>query len=246
VGIQPDIAGVSRFRLTVPFDFLTEDVANKVYQFIVRSLAGMSPDPKCDLDAPIVGHLNEFLLQLRSGTIDAYLLKVKAEALKDRLPIAAPLKSSLRGVLLACSGAWMVRTKLRDVLGKEKSFKLPFSYLLEKDAGLAYDFAIVHFCLILNQKMNHKLNFPDLVLALNRQAELKSYVEEVLTNSYSFQVGKILPATPIVRGVDKVVDAHDAYWNVRVCIICSAGFLIRFVRLSGLTLCKTLPMLMII
>jgi hypothetical protein len=147
-------------------------------------MSGIEVDPKiCDLDRATVEQLQDFLLELRSGTIDAYLSKVKANAKSVRIPNTIP-KSILRGVLY--HGVWVVRVKLRDVFGKEKSSKLPFTYLLEKDAGLAYDFAIVHFCFVINQKMNHKLNFPTKTVPIERQAELKCYVEEVLASSYSF------------------------------------------------------------
>jgi hypothetical protein len=42
-------------RITVPFDYLTEDVANKIYYFIRRSMASLEPDPKvCDLNHEII------------------------------------------------------------------------------------------------------------------------------------------------------------------------------------------------
>lgn len=44
VGIRPDISGVSRARLTIPFDYQTEEIANRVYQFVVRSMAGDEQD----------------------------------------------------------------------------------------------------------------------------------------------------------------------------------------------------------
>jgi hypothetical protein len=72
---------------------------------------------------------------------------VKANALSVKKPNTIP-KSNLRGVVY--HGIWVVWVKLRDVFGKEKSTKLLFTYPLEKEAGLAYDFAIVHFCLVIN------------------------------------------------------------------------------------------------
>jgi hypothetical protein len=218
VGFRPNIPNMSRSRLTIPFDYPTEDVANKVFQFVVQSLAGNEPDGSTSgLESSIVEHLKEFLLHLHSGTIDAHLSSVRARTLKGDQATTIP-KSTLRGVLYneaACD--WLVRVKVRDVMGKEKSFKLPFRYRLEKDAALAYDFAILHFCLVIDQKMNHKLNYTIEKLALSYQTELKSYVEEVLTNSYSFQVGKTLPARPILRGVDK--DNFGNFWTVRLSIL---------------------------
>jgi hypothetical protein len=179
-------------------------------------MSGTEVDPKvCDLDCAIVEQLREFLLELRSGTIDAYLKKVKnnARSIKQSNTI---LSSNLRGVLY--HGVWVVRVKLRDVFGKEKSTKLPFTYVLEKDAGLAYDFVIKHFCFVINQKMNHKLNFPAETVPIERQAELKCYVEEVLANSYSFQVDKVLPAIPILKGVDQGL---GAFWTIRLSVFAS-------------------------
>jgi hypothetical protein len=217
VGINPTIFGVKQSRLTVPFDYLTEDVATQVHYFLCSSMSGTKVDPKiCDLDRTIIDQLQDFLRELHSGTIDAYLNKVKANARSVKQPSAIP-KSNLRGVLYN-DGVWVVRAKLLDVSGKEKSTKLPFTYLLEKDAGLAYDFAIVHFCFVINQKMNHKLNFPTETIPIERQAELKCYVEEVLANSYSFQVGKILPAVPILRGVDRGL---GAFWTIRLGVFAS-------------------------
>jgi hypothetical protein len=187
VGISTDILGLKQSRITVPFDYLTEDVANKVYYFIRRSMAGLEPDPKvCDLNHEIIEPPQEFLHELWSSTVDAYLRKVKSNASSVKQPSAIP-KSNLPGILYdASSSVWCVRVKLRDVFGKEKSTRLPFSYLLEKDAGLAYDFTIIHFCSIINQKMNHKLNLPDETITIEQQAELKCYAEEVLANSFSF------------------------------------------------------------
>jgi hypothetical protein len=154
VGINVTILGVKQSRLTVPFDYLTENVANKVHYFLRCFMSGTEVDPKiCDLEPAIVEQLQDFLLELRSGTIDACLNKVKANARSVKQPSPIP-KSNLRGVL--CNdGVWVVRIKLQDVFGKEKSTKFPFVYLLEKDAGLAYDFAIVHYCFIINQKMTY-------------------------------------------------------------------------------------------
>jgi hypothetical protein len=152
VGISADTSGVRHSRITVPFDYLTEDIANNVYYFIRRSMAGTEPDPKgCGLDCEIVEQLREFLVELRSGTVDAYLSKLKALAKKSGQPGAVP-KSVLRGVSYHASGDWCVRMKLRDVFGKEKVANLPFTYPMEKDAGLAYDFAITHYCFVINQK----------------------------------------------------------------------------------------------
>jgi hypothetical protein len=123
------------------------------------------------------------VLELRSDTIDAYLNKVKNNAKSVKQPSSIP-KSILRGVVFY-QDVWVVRVKLQDVFGKEKSTKLPFIYVLEKDAGLAYYFVIKHFCFIINQKLNHKLNFPAEIVPTERQAKSKCYVEEVLANSYS-------------------------------------------------------------
>jgi hypothetical protein len=184
VGIRPDIPGVSRARLTIPFDYQTKEVAERVYQLVVLSLAGDEQDEStCELDSQIVEHLRQFLQQLRSGPIDAHLSKVKGDALSGGQAIIVP-KSTLRGVLYDAGCVWLVCVKVRDVMGKEKHFKLPFRYCLEKDAGLAYDFTIVHFCAVIGQKINHKLNYNAETLALHCQTELKSYVEEVLTGSY--------------------------------------------------------------
>jgi hypothetical protein len=216
VGIRIDTLGLKQPRITVPFDYLTEDIANKVYYFIRRSMAGMEPDPKvCNLNHDIIEPLREFLHELRSDTVDAYLRKTKSNALSVKQLNAIP-KSNLRGILYdASSGVWCVRVKLRDVFGKEKSTKLPFLCLLEKDASLAYDFTVKHFCSIINQKMNHKLNFPAETFPIERQGDLKCYVEEVLTNSFSFQVGKTLPAVPILRGVDQ---GSGAFWTIRLSV----------------------------
>jgi hypothetical protein len=167
------------------------------------------------LNHEIVEQLREFLLHLRSGTVDDYLRKAKADALSSHQLSAVP-KSNLRGILYdAASHVWCVRVKLRDVFGKEKSTKLPFTYLLEKAAGLAYDFTIKHFFFVIDQKMNHKLNFPGETILVEQQAELKYYVEEVLSNSFSFQVGKTLPAIPVCRGIDQ---GSDAFWTIRLSV----------------------------
>jgi hypothetical protein len=152
VGLCLDTPGMSRSRLTVPFDYPTEEVARKVHQFICSSLTGIEPEfDSCDLDCTIVQQIQEFLCELRSGRIDAYLSKLKVDAKKAGQSGAVP-KSNLRGVLYhaTSNGVWCVCVKLRDVFGKEKSAKLPFTYLTEKDAGLAYDFAIIHFCFVIN------------------------------------------------------------------------------------------------
>jgi hypothetical protein len=85
-------------------------------------MSGTEVDPMvCDLDCAIVEQLREFLLELRSSTIDAYLKKVKNNAQSIKQPNAIS-KSNLRGVLYHASGVWVVRVKLRDVFGKENSF----------------------------------------------------------------------------------------------------------------------------
>jgi hypothetical protein len=214
VALSPnDTYGLSQSRLTVPFDYLTEEVAEKVHQFVCCSLAGIEPESEsCSLDCATVEQLQAFLLELRSGRVDAYVSMLKSNARKAKQRSAVP-QSNLRGILYnASSGVWSVRVKLRDVFGKEKSTKVLFAYLLEKDAGLAYDFTIMHFCSIINQRMNHKLNFPAEAIRMERQAELKCYVEEVLSNSYSFQVGKTLPAIPILRGVDQGSGGSWTIW----------------------------------
>jgi hypothetical protein len=226
VGIRPDIPGVSRARLTIPFDYQTKEFAERVYQFVVLLLARDEQDEStCKLDSQIVEHLRRFVQQLCSGTIDTHLSKVKGDALSGGQAIVIP-KSTLRGVVHDAGCVWLVRVKVRDVMGKEKSFKLPFRHHLEEDAGLAYDFAIVHFCAVIGQKMNHKLNYNAETLALRHQTELKSYVEEMLTNSYSFQVGKTLPAKPILCGVDS--DLVGNFWTVRLCIVGCANSLSLF------------------
>jgi hypothetical protein len=51
---------VKQSRITVPIDYLTENIANKVYYFIQvrRSMAGMELDPKvCDFDYEILEQL---------------------------------------------------------------------------------------------------------------------------------------------------------------------------------------------
>jgi hypothetical protein len=59
---------------------------------------------------------------------------------------------------------------------------------------------------------------------MERQAELKCYVEEVLTNSFSFQVGKTLPAVPILRGVDQ---GSGGSWTIRLSVFgVSAAFFV--------------------
>jgi hypothetical protein len=63
--------------------------------------------------------------------------------------------------------------------------------------------------------MNHKLNLPGETITIERQAELKFYVEEVLANSFFFQVGKTLPAVPILWGVDR---GSNAFWTIRLSI----------------------------
>jgi hypothetical protein len=177
-------------------------------------------DPKvCDLDCAIVEQLQEFLLEARSGTINAYLNKVKNNAKSIKQPNSIP-KSILCGVVFYHDG-WVVLFKLQDVFGKEKSTKLPIAYVLEKDADLACDFVIKHFCFVINQKMNHKLNFPAETVPIERQAELKCYIEEVLANFYSFQVGKVLPAIPILRGVDQ--GPLSAFWTIRLSVFASTG-----------------------
>jgi hypothetical protein len=98
---------------------------------------------------------------------------------------------------------------------------------LEKDACLVYDFIIKHFCFIIDQKMNHRLNFPAKTVPIERQAKLKCFVEEVLANSYSFQVGKVLPAIPILRGVDQGL---SAFWTIRLSVFASTD--VYFVFLS--------------
>jgi hypothetical protein len=130
--------GVKQSRLTVTFNYLTEDIANKVDYFLRCSMSGTKVDPKvCDLDCAIVKQLQEFLLEHRSGTIDAYLNKVKNNSKSVKQPSTIP-KSILRNEVFY-HDVWVVRVKLRDVFGKEKMTKLPFTYVLEKDAGLAYD-----------------------------------------------------------------------------------------------------------
>jgi hypothetical protein len=62
VGIIYTIIGVKQSRLTVPFDFLTKDVANKVHYFLRCSMSGTKVDPMvCDLDCAIVEQLRECL-----------------------------------------------------------------------------------------------------------------------------------------------------------------------------------------
>jgi hypothetical protein len=68
--------------------------------------------------------------------------------------------------------------------------------------------------------MNHKLNLPAETIPIERQAELKCYVEEVLANSYSFQVGKVFPAVPILRGVDQEL---GAFWTIRLSVVASTN-----------------------
>jgi hypothetical protein len=95
---------VKQSRITVPFDYLTEDIANKVFYFIRRSMAGMEPDPKvCELDFEIIEQLQEFRIELRSGTVDAYLSKLKASAKIARQQGPVP-KSYFRGVFYHASG----------------------------------------------------------------------------------------------------------------------------------------------
>jgi hypothetical protein len=189
-------------------------------------MVGTKPDPEDgDLDCEIIEQLREFLAALRFGTVDTYLSKLKAFAKKSGPPGAVP-KSDLRGVSYHASGDWRVRMKLRDVFGKEKAANLPFTYQLEKDAGLAYDFAITYYCFVINQKMNHKLNSPAETLPMERRAELKCYVEEVLTNSFSFQVGKTLPTVPIIRGVDQ---GSTESWSIRLSVFGAADASFLFV-----------------
>jgi hypothetical protein len=149
----------------------------------------------------------------------------------------------LRGVLNHANGVWVVRVKLRDVFRKENSTKLPTTYVLEKDAGLAYDFVIKHFCFVINQKMNHKLNFPVETIPIERQSELKCYVEEVLANSYSFQVGKILPAVPILRGVDQELGAFQ--WTIRLSLFASTDAFFVFLPTTHFVLSRRLALLTI-
>jgi hypothetical protein len=51
------------------------------------------------------------------------------------------------------------------------------------------------------RRVKHKLNFPEEVVAFEKQAELKRFVEERVAQSYCFKVGKILSAQRIQRGV---------------------------------------------
>jgi hypothetical protein len=160
-------------------------------------MAGDEQDEStCELDGQIVEHLRQFPQQLRSGTIDAHLGKVKEDALSEIQATTVP-KSTLRSVVYDAECVWVVCVKVRDVVGKEKCFKLPFRYPLEKDAGLVYDFAVVHFCAVINQKMNQKLNCTTETLAHCHQTKLKSYMEEGLTNSCSFQVCITSPTKPV-------------------------------------------------
>jgi hypothetical protein len=82
---------------------LTEEVARKVNQFIINSLAGFEIESNsCDFECKIVEQLQEFLFELQPGRIDAYFHKLKANAKKGG-HLSAISKSSLRGILYSAS-----------------------------------------------------------------------------------------------------------------------------------------------
>jgi hypothetical protein len=117
---------------------------------------------------------------------------------------AVPIRDvvNLRGVSYSADNVLVVRLKLPDLLWKPKVYKVPFHYAIAREAGLAYNYAVIYFCGLLNQKSSHMLNFPSETLCYSRQLELRSFIEEVVLNSYLFQVGKSLPAIPLLRGID--------------------------------------------
>jgi hypothetical protein len=121
----------------------------------------------------------------------------------------------VRGVL--CDGGkWYARVRVQDVGGTISTFRLPFAYNCARDAGLAYDYATSYFCILIGQKLKHKLNSPNETIGSDRQIELRTYVEEVVARSYTFKVGRIVPAVRIMRGVDSEVCKGKTVWKVRL------------------------------
>jgi hypothetical protein len=109
--------------------------------------------------------------------------KAKASTL-----VAIPIQNAvnLRGVLYDVNRVLVVRLKVPDVFWKPEVYKVPFHYFHAREAGLAYDYAVIYFCKLLNQKSSHYvslLNFPSETLCYSQQLQLQSFVEEVVLNS---------------------------------------------------------------
>jgi hypothetical protein len=114
--------------------------------------------------------------------------------------------------------------RVQDVDGSVKTYRVPFLYGSSREAGLAYDYATLFFCKLVSQRVKHKLNFLEKVVAFEKQAELRSFVEERVAQSYCFKVGKILPAQQIQRGI--YFEEAEGLWKIRLCLQNGPHFLV--------------------
>lgn len=203
-------------RKTLPFDYSTEEEAERVYQYFSNNRGGKSDNETFGISADQIKSIDAIIASLQTGTVDKVLDSLqrgKAKASMDAVSIRDAV--NLRGVSYDANRVLVVRLKLPDVLRKPRVYKVPFLYIIAREAGLAYDYAVTYFCELLNQKSSHVLNFPSEMLCYSRQLELRSFVEEVVLNSYSFQVGKSLPAIPLLRDID-LQGGEPVQWKIRL------------------------------
>jgi hypothetical protein len=218
VGFRPrDLNNKLMSRKTLPFDYSTEEEAERVYRYFSKNRGGKSDNETFGILNDQIKSIDAIIASLQTETVDKVLDSLQHSGKVKTSMGAVPMRDAvyLRGVSYDANRVLVVRQKLPDVLRKPRVYKVPFHYVVAREAGLAYDYAVTYFCELLNQKSSHLLNFPSETLCYSWQLELRSFVEEVVLKSYSFQVGKSLPAIPLLRDID-LQGGEPVQWKIRL------------------------------